>query len=43
MPTYHALDALFDLQTALKACLESDELRGGSASAGSFLRIRWCC
>jgi HSP20 family protein len=33
---YHALDALFDLQRALEARLESDWLRGGTAGTGAF-------
>jgi len=36
MPHYHALDALFDLQQALEASLESDWLRSGTAGAGAF-------
>ena len=36
MPSYHAIDALFDLQRALEASLESDWLRGGTAGTGSF-------
>jgi len=33
---YHPLDALFDLQRALEARLESDWLRGGTAGTGAF-------
>jgi HSP20 family protein len=36
MPRYHPLDALFDLQRALDASLESDWLRSGTAGAGAF-------
>ena len=36
MPQYHAFDALFDLQRALEASLESDWLRTGTAGAGAF-------
>jgi len=36
MPHYHALDALFDLQRALDANLESDWLQTGTAGAGAF-------
>src|SRR5262245_5569691 len=36
MPHNHALDALFDLQQALEASLESDWLRSGTAAAGAF-------
>src|SRR5262245_44866122 len=36
MPRYHAIDALFDLQRALDASLESDWLRRGTAGTGSF-------
>lgn len=36
MPRYHAIDALFDLQRALEASLESDWLRSGTAGTGSF-------
>ena len=36
MPTYHAFDALLDLQRALEARLDSDWLRSGTAGAGSF-------
>jgi HSP20 family protein len=36
MPQYHAFDALFDLQRALEASLESDWLRSGTAGAGAF-------
>jgi HSP20 family protein len=36
MPQYHALDALFDLQRALEANLESDWLRSGTAGSGAF-------
>jgi len=36
MPHNHALDALFDLQQALEASLESDWLRSGTAGAGAF-------
>jgi HSP20 family protein len=33
---YHPLDALFDLQRALEARLESDWLRGATAGTGAF-------
>lgn len=33
---YHPLDALFNLQRALEARLESDWLRGGTAGTGAF-------
>ena len=33
---YHPLDALFDLQRALEARLESNWLRGATAGAGAF-------
>jgi HSP20 family protein len=33
---YHPLDALFDLQKALEARLESGWLRGGTAGTGAF-------
>jgi HSP20 family protein len=33
---YHPLDALFDLQRALEARLESDWLRGGTAGTGAY-------
>jgi HSP20 family protein len=33
---YHSLDALFNLQRALEARLESDWLRGGTAGTGAF-------
>jgi HSP20 family protein len=33
---YHPLDALFDLQRALDARLESDWLRGATAGSGAF-------
>jgi HSP20 family protein len=36
MASYHPLDALFDLQRALDASLESDWLRSGTAGAGAF-------
>ena len=36
MPRYHPIDALFDLQRALEASLESDWLRSGTAGTGSF-------
>src|SRR5262245_31246089 len=36
MPHYHTLDALFDLQRALEASLESDWLRSGTAGTGAF-------
>ena len=36
MARYHPLDALFDLQRALDASLESDWLRSGTAGAGAF-------
>ena len=36
MARYHPLDALFDLQQALDASLESDWLRSGTAGAGAF-------
>jgi HSP20 family protein len=36
MPQFHAFDALFDLQRALEASLESDWLRSGTAGAGAF-------
>jgi HSP20 family protein len=33
---YHPLEALYDLQRALEARLESDWLRGGTAGTGAF-------
>jgi HSP20 family protein len=33
---YHPLDALFDLQRALDARLDSDWLRGGTAGTGAY-------
>jgi HSP20 family protein len=36
MARYYPLDALFDLQRALDASLESDWLRSGTAGAGAF-------
>lgn len=33
---YHPLDALFDLQRALEARLESDWLHGGTAGTGAY-------